>query len=60
MKAFENFLAKTRPPLICCENSGRFYWRAALEWAVKTSKELYEQDAPIGMQDVLDQELKEQ
>lgn len=36
----------------------RFAWRAALEWTLKTEKELTEQDAPIFMSDVIKQELE--
>jgi len=33
-------------------------WRAALEWTLKTAKELDEQDIPIDMGDVIRQELE--
>ena len=33
-------------------------WRAALEWTLRMSKELDEQDAPISMQEVIEQELE--
>ena len=33
-------------------------WRAGLEWTLKTAEELEEQDVPIGMQEVIEQELE--
>ena len=61
MKAFEKHLAKdhhyVRPTSFDAEIM-RQEWRAALEWALVTSKELDEQDAPISMQEVIEQELE--
>ncbi len=34
-------------------------WRAALEWTLETAKELDKQDAPICMNDIIEQELRE-
>ena len=35
-------------------------WKAALEWVLKTSKELEETDAPIDMGDVIEMELSDE
>ncbi len=36
----------------------RYWFRAALEWTLRTAKELDEQDAPICMQEVIESELE--
>ena len=68
MKAFEKWDKKEYPLPPCYERGpiGRAMlaqrkhtWRAALKWTVKTSKELDEQDAPISMQEVIEQELED-
>ena len=38
---------------------GKYFWKAALKWALKTAKELDEQDAPISMNDVIKAELEQ-
>ena len=60
MEAFKAHIKKEYPYI----NSGDKIcawdiWRATLEWTLKTAEELVEQDAPICMREVIEQELKE-
>jgi hypothetical protein len=59
MEAFEKTW-KERGGGICGKQGAKVYWRLALEWTIRTAKELDEQDAPICMFDVIRQELKEE
>lgn len=38
---------------------GKLVWRACVEWVQQTAKKLDEEDAPIGMDDVLKYELED-
>lgn len=58
MKEFEDWFAEQMPAAapfthISCKQT----WRAALEWVLKTERELDIQDAPIGMREVIKKEL---
>ena len=63
MKAFEKLYPK--PPDTChysimaMWNERRRVWKAALNWTLKTAAELDRQNAPIDMNEVIEQELKD-
>ena len=41
----------------CGKEGCEWYWRAALKWTLKMSKQIDEEDAPIFMNDVIEGEL---
>lgn len=68
MKAFEKWDDHWCPKMQCelkrvkcqdCKDLRKAGFRTALEWVLKTEKELEEQDAPIGMREVIEQELRD-
>ena len=56
MKAFKKWFNRSSWLEVRACEAG---WRAALEWVLTTAQELNDQDAPIGMEEVIEQELKE-
>ena len=62
MKAFDKYYQDSDDSVCTKCGAGfipaRDVWRKALEWTLKTEKELEEQDAPIGMREVIEQELE--
>ena len=62
MRAFKEWFGENDCKIECNTNclkckGSEAGWRAALEWTLKTEEYLTRQDAPIGMREVIEQEL---